>query len=429
MVTPFKRRAYRHRLPPSSVEDPMLEAWSILSHPHTGLSTSLTKIHTDRPDILNGNQRYQETKNVTLIGAGVDLGLGVTKILVGKLAYSQALIADGIHSISDLMTDFLVIWAAKEATRGPDAGHPYGHQRIETVATITLGLLLAGVAIAIGLNAISGVIKQEPLHTPTFWALVVAAVSVLSKEAIYQYTMRVADRLQSNLLRSNAWHSRSDALSSIVVVIGVGGSMLGLIYLDAVAAVVVALMIIYIALKMIWQGVRELIDTGIDEEELSSIRQTAMQIEGVADLHDIRTRRMGSDIFLDGHVLVNPKLSVSEGHRIGDAVYAGLKARFENVVDITIHIDAEDDEQYQKSSHLPLRAELTSRLSGYWQDISESNSITRIVLHYLNGRIQVEVWMPLDRLDTIENANRIKQKLREACIKDKQIESVEVLFQ
>lgn len=384
--------------------------------------------HPDRPKNSHGYQRYRETKKVTLIGAAVDLGLGITKIIVGKLAYSQSLIADGIHSISDLATDFLVIWAAKEATREPDANHPYGHQRIETVATITLGLLLVAVAAAIGLNAISGLIKQIPIQTPTYWALIVATLSVLSKEAIYQYTMRVADRLQSNLLRSNAWHSRSDALSSIVVIIGVGGSMLGLLYLDAVAAVVVALMIIYIALKMIWHGVRELIDTGVDEERLAAIRQTALQVDGVSDLHDIRTRRMGSDIYLDGHVLVDPRLSVSEGHRIGDEVYATLRAKFENLADITIHIDAEDDAQYQKSSHLPLRPELTSRLNSYWQDIPESHSIDRTVLHYLNGRVRVEVWMPFTQLQTADDSSRIKQQLWEACRQDQQIESVEVLF-
>ena len=374
------------------------------------------------------SQRYLETKKATLVGAAVDLGLGVTKIVVGKLAYSQALIADGVHSLSDLATDALVVWAAKEAHRAPDADHPYGHQRIETVATISLGLLLAVVAVAIGFNAISGVINQEPLHTPTFWALVVAALSVLSKEAIYQYTMRVADRIQSDLLRSNAWHSRSDALSSIVVIIGVGGSMLGLIYLDAIAAVIVALMIVYVALKMIWQGVTELIDTGIDADQLSAIRDTALQVEGVTDIHDLRTRRMGSDIFLDGHVLVDPKLSVSEGHRIGDAVYDGLKANFENLADVTIHIDAEDDEKYQESSHLPLRSEMTSRLKNYWKDIPESENISRIVFHYLDGQLQIEVWLPMDKFKTLDDGNEIKRALREACSHDKQIGSIEVLF-
>ena len=375
------------------------------------------------------SERYRETKRATLIGAAVDLGLGVTKIVVGKLAFSQSLIADGVHSLSDLVTDALVVWAAKEAHREPDADHPYGHQRIETVATISLGLLLAIVAVAIGFNAISGVIRQEPLHTPTFWSFAVAAVSVLSKETIYQYTMRVADRIQSDLLRSNAWHSRSDALSSIVVIIGVGGSMLGLIYLDAIAAVIVALMIVYVALKMIWQGVTELIDTGIGADQLSAIRNAALQIEGVTDIHDLRTRRMGSDIFLDGHVLVDPRLSVSEGHRIGDAVHAGLKRNFENLADITIHIDAEDDEKYQKSSHLPLRPELTSRLKKYWQDIPESENISRIVLHYLDGQLQVEVWIPMEQLETLDDGGRIKRALREACKHDKQIESVVVVFQ
>jgi cation diffusion facilitator family transporter len=380
------------------------------------------------PPDAGGHHRYREMKRITLIGAAVDLALGVAKIIVGKLAYSQSLIADGFHSLSDLVTDALVIWAAKEANREPDAAHPYGHQRIETVATITLGLLLTGVGAAIGINGIYDVINREALHTPTFWALIVAAASVLGKEAIYQYTMRVANRIQSDLLRSNAWHSRSDALSSIVVIIGVGGSMLGLTYLDAIAAVLVALMIVYVGWKMVWQGVRELIDTGVDPDKLSAIRETARRVEGVTDIHDLRTRRMGSDVYLDGHVLVSPKLSVSEGHRIGDAVYSSLRAEFENLTDITIHIDAEDDETYHKSSQLPLRSALTSRLREYWRDIPESSAVTNIVLHYLNGRLHVEVWLPLDRFGSLERARTVKNELLESCAEDADIGSMDILF-
>lgn len=367
-------------------------------------------------------------KKVTLIGSVVDLALGVAKIIVGMLAYSQSLIADGVHSLSDLVTDFLVIWAAREANREPDADHPYGHQRIETVATITLGLLLGGVAVAIAAGAIDTVVNRRVMHTPTFWALVVAAISVVSKEAVYQYTMKAARRLQSDLLRSNAWHSRSDAWSSVVVIIGVGGSMLGLVYLDAVAAVVVALMIIYIGGKMVWQGVKELIDTGVDPEQLAAIRRAARRIEGVHDIHDLRTRRMGSDVYLDGHVLVEPRVSVSEGHRIGDAVYSGLKSGFENLADITIHVDAEDDESFHRSSHLPLRGELTARLQEYWRDIPEASDISNIVLHYLNGRLEVELWLPLERCRNLEHGREIRRRLMDACSDDPDIGSIVVLF-
>lgn len=381
------------------------------------------------PTSVNDNDmRYREMRKVTLLGSVLDLALGIVKIVVGKLAFSQALIADGVHSLSDLVTDFLVIWAAKEANREPDADHPYGHQRIETVATIMLSLLLLGVAVAIGFNAVGGIFSDEVPETPTFWALVVAAISVVSKEAIYQYTVRAADRIGSELLRSNAWHSRTDALSSIVVIIGIGGSMAGFVYLDAVAALVVALIIMYIALKMIWLGVRELIDTGVDPQQLAAIRQSAMRIEGVSDIHDLRTRRMGSDVYLDGHVLVDPKLSVSEGHRIGDAVHASLKAEYTNLSDMTIHVDAEDDENYHYSSRLPLRRELISRLQGHWKEVPEAGTIDRIVLHYLSGQVQVEVWLPLDQFETTENAHDVAHALKAACADDEQIAQLEVLF-
>jgi cation diffusion facilitator family transporter len=381
-----------------------------------------------QPPHSPGIQRYRETKRITLIGGALDLGLGILKLAVGKLAFSQSLIADGVHSLSDLVTDILVIWAAKEASREPDADHPYGHQRIETVATIVLGLLLVMVAGAIGLTAVEGLIAGEQQPTPTFWALIAAAVSVLSKEFIYRWTMRVADRIQSTLLRSNAWHSRSDALSSIIVIIGVGGSMIGITSLDAIAAVIVALMIVYIAAVMVWQGTRELIDTGVDAAQLAAIGEAAKNIEGVTDIHHLRTRRMGSDVFLDGHVLVSSKLSVSEGHHIGEAVYKSLKSGFENIADITIHIDAEDDETYQKSSHLPLRSELIARLRQYWRNIPESDMITRIVLHYINGRVLVEAWLPLDQFHTLDQARDIDHKLCSACGDDEQIEKVDILF-
>ena len=383
---------------------------------------------TSAPAHSTGTQRYRETRRITLIGGALDLVLGILKITVGKLSFSQSLVADGVHSLSDLVTDVLVIWAAKQASREPDADHPYGHQRIETVATIVLGLLLVSVAGAIGINAVEGLIGGEKQPTPTFWALIVAAISVLSKEIIYRWTMRVADRIKSALLRSNAWHSRSDALSSIIVIIGVGGSMVGITSLDAIAAVIVALMIVYIAAVMVWQGVRELIDTGVDAGQFKAIGETAKRIEGVSDIHGLRTRRMGSDVFLDGHVLVDSKLSVSEGHHIGEAVHSSLKSGFENIADITIHIDAEDDEAYQKSSHLPLRSELIARLRQYWRNIPESDTIDRIVLHYINGRIVVEAWLPADQFQTLDQARNSGCKLRSACEDDEQIEHVEILF-
>jgi len=372
-------------------------------------------------------QRYHATRRVTVIGGVLDLVLGVLKIVFGVIASSQALLADGVHSISDLATDFMVIWAAREASREPDEHHPYGHQRIETLATIVLGAALAVVAVSIAWDAARSALAGETAM-PGMAALLVAGFSVVSKEAIFRYTMHVAEKLDSELLRSNAWHSRSDALSSIVVIIGVAGTMVGYGYFDALAAVVVAAMILWVSGQMVWRGAADLIDTGVQPDKAREIERTVRDVNGVRDAHDLRTRRMGNEIYLDGHVLVDPKVSVSEGHRIGEAVRRRLRSEFQEITDITIHIDAEDDESYQRSAHLPLRKDAEALLDEYWSQFPEAALIKRKTLHYLDGKLHVELHLPLDGFSGIEEASQTAQKLRQAVAGDPRIAMVEVLF-
>jgi len=185
---------------------------------------------TESTEATPAVQRYHEVRKVTLVGSVVDLLLGVVKILVGWAAHSQALVADGVHSLSDLATDFIVLYAAKHSHREADEDHPYGHGRIETLATVGLGIALILVGLGIGLDAVERMNQPDRLLDPGIAALVIAIVSVISKEVIYQYTRSAAKRLRSNMLLANAWHSRSDAISSIVVVIGIGGAMMGHAY-------------------------------------------------------------------------------------------------------------------------------------------------------------------------------------------------------
>lgn len=373
------------------------------------------------------DQRYFATRRVTIIGGILDLVLGILKLIIGYIASSQALIADGVHSLSDLATDFMVIWAAREASRAPDADHPYGHQRIETLATIVLGLALAAVAVSIAWNAAQTAVGGE-VPTPGLAALVVAGFSVLSKEAIFRYTMHVASQLNSELLRGNAWHSRSDALSSIVVIIGVTGTIVGYTYFDAMAAIVVAAMIVWVGGKMAFGGMRQLIDTGVEPGKVREIETTVRNVDGVRDAHDLRTRRMGNEVYLDGHVMVDPKLSVSEGHRIGEAVRHRLRNQYPDITDITIHIDAEDDEAYQRSTHLPLRREADALLDEYWAQLPEARLITRRIYHYLDGKLHVEVHLPLESFSGVEQAGDAAKRLRQAAAGDPRLAQVEVLF-
>ena len=342
------------------------------------------------------SERYRATRNVTLVGSALDLALGIAKIIIGYLAHSQALIADGIHSLSDLGTDFMVLWAARHAHRKPDRDHPYGHGRIETVATVALGMILVAVAAGIAWESLHRLFEPDLLLQPGPLALTVAAISVLSKEWIYHYTMRVAKRLNSNLLKANAWHSRSDAISSIVVVIGIIGVMLGYPFLDAVAAVVVALLIARIGWDLSWSSLRELIDTALDAEEVRRIRDSILAVDGVRTLHMLRTRRSGGMAFVDVHLLVDPQVSVSEGHQIGERVRHTLLADSSDVGDVTVHIDPEDDERNSPCDHLPLREEMLATLEGAWAGQPLAERVRGVTLHYLNGKVHLDLTLPLD---------------------------------
>ncbi len=340
-------------------------------------------------------ERYREVVKVTLIGSVVDLLLGVSKIVVGFISHSTALIADGIHSLSDLVTDVIVIYAAKHSHQEADEEHPYGHGRIETVATVGLGLALIVISIGICYDAIDRLFHPEELWIPGMWALVVASISIVSKEIIYHYSMHIAKKYRSNMLKANAWHSRTDAISSVIVVVGVAGAMAGLDYLDAVAAVGVAFMIAKIGWDFAWHSLRELIDTGLEPERVEEIRNSILNVDGVKTLHILRTRLMGGDALVDVHIQVDPQVSVSEGHQISETVRQLLIKQYDEVSDVMVHIDPEDDEQQTPTAGLPLREALLAKLETAWADIDASSQIEDITLHYLEGKIDVELLLPL----------------------------------
>ncbi|NIR29734.1 MAG: cation transporter [Gammaproteobacteria bacterium] len=372
--------------------------------------------------------RYREARRVTLVGAVLDFVLGVTKLVVGWLAQSQALIADGIHSLSDLATDMVVLVAAKHANREADADHPYGHGRIETLATIALGAALILASIGIAWDAIRRLFHPELLLQPGPWALVVAALSVISKEWIYRYTLRVARRLRSDMLRANAWHSRSDAVSSVVVIIGVSGAMAGLFYIDAVAAVVVAAMIAKIGWDFAWRSARELIDTGLEPVEVERIRKHIMAVDGVHDMHLLRTRRMGRDALVDVHIQVSPHLSVSEGHQISEAVRSRLIETIDDVTDVMVHIDPEDDANMARTLELPLRHEVEGRLRRCWEGIDGAGEIQHVYLHYLDGRVHADVVLPVTLARGREETQSLEAAFRDAVRDEPDVGEVRLFY-
>lgn len=363
-----------------------------------------------------------------VVGAVVNLVLSAVKIAAGVLGQSQALIADGIHSVSDLLSDVLVWFAGRHTAQSPDRDHPYGHGRYETVATLVLGGLLALVAIGIGWDATHRLFMPEDLLRPAPMTLYAALASILIKEWLYWWTLAYAHRVQSRMLRANAWHHRSDAISSVVVLVGVAGTMAGLPYLDAVAAVLVAVMIAHIAWELGWEAIQELVDTGLDAERLAAVRQTILSVGGVRDVHMLRTRRLGGFASADVHVLVDPRVSVSEGHMISVLVERRLKQQIDELTDVTVHIDPEDDEA-APCGELPLRAAAMVRLSRLWDGIPQAGLRHHTVLHYLNGKIDVEAYFPLDVCGgDAARARGLRERLQAAVHQDPEFNRVSVFF-
>jgi len=360
------------------------------------------------PMEITSEQRKQETNRITLWGVAVNLMLSVIKITGGLLGQSQALLADGIHSVSDLVSDAMVLLAVKHAGEDADEDHPYGHARYETLATVALGILLMGVAIGIAYDAVLRLESPEEIHVPALYTLIIAAISILSNEGLYHATRAVAKKIRSPLLEANAWHHRSDAVSSIVVLVGIGATYLGYPMLDAVAAILVALMIAKIGMDLSRQSLQELVDTALEPEMVEQIKQTILNIDDVRELHLLRSRRMGHNALVDVHIQVSPKLSVSEGHHISESVEKALIGKFDEINDVTVHIDPEDDETAASCKDLPLRSELLLALNHEWSKHETLKNIDDVTLHYLNGRICVEAGLPFKYIKHLEDAEKLK---------------------
>jgi len=348
----------------------------------------------------NYSENMKTARRVTLVGMAVDFLLGVGKIIIGLLASSQAVVADGIHSLSDVITDIFVLIVTRIANSKPDREHPYGHARFETLGTVLLGLVLLLVAAALAYDNISLAIQGAGDATPGWAALVITLASIISKEWLFHYTRKAGEKIRSNLLIANAWHSRTDMFSSLVVLIGVAGAMLGISWLDAVAAVIVALIIGKIGLSLILGSLRELVDTGLSVEETDAIKQEIVSMEGVRSAHNLRTRQMGADIFLDVHIRVGPTISVSEGHQIGEWVTKRLLQRFQSIKDLTYHIDAEDDRDIEIDASeplLPLRSSVIAELERHWPHLAAmAQDDKHFTLHYLNDKIDIDIFIASD---------------------------------
>ncbi|MGZ8135985.1 MAG: cation diffusion facilitator family transporter [Methylococcaceae bacterium] len=377
-------------------------------------------------EVLDAGRLDKLKARASLVGAAMNVFQTVIKIGFGILGQSAALIADGIHSLSDLLSDFLVIIAVKLGSREADSDHPYGHRRFETIATVILGVSLIAIGGAIAWSVMSRMANPEHLPTPNLISLSIAAVSILANEWLYHYTKRIAKTTRSKLLLANAWHQRSDAISSVVVLFGIGAVMLGYPLADAIAAIVVALMVAKIGLNLVFDSIKELVDTSLPPGLIKEIRATIMGIDGVEGIHLLRTRHMGEDAFIDAHIVVDPRITVSEGHSIGDTVRDELISRFDDVMDVLVHVDPEDDEGLFEHSKPLARRDVQVLLDRYFADAKSSIEDFRI--HYLDGQIEVEVILPFAVSEQPQRLALLKKQCALMKTRVKKIDNVFLFF-
>lgn len=361
-------------------------------------------------------ERGKINMRVTVVGAVLNFFLVLLKFLVGFFGHSQALIADAVHSLSDLLSDFGLIVALRISRQAPDEDHPYGHERFETIAALAIGLILAANGAWISIHS-GQRLYQGAVVTPEAYTLIAAALAILLKEGLYHYTMRAARVTQSAALRANAWDHRSDAISSVLVFLGIGGSLLGFPYLDAIVAIIVGVIVLRFGLTTTWEALQELVDRGLNPDDLAQIRHIIAQVEGVQDLHLLKTRRMGHQILAEAHIQVAPYLSVSEGHQIAERTRRALLKQMPDIGEVTIHIDPENDEE--GAPLLPGRREIEQRIHNAL-DSAGLPLPTTVTLHYHAGRLEVELRYPFpgqiqtDALHQLEI--RIQDALRRAGI-------------
>ena len=283
-------------------------------------------------------ERIAAASRSTWVSVFVNLILTIAQVVVGVLAKSQGLIADGIHSLSDLVADFVVLLASHQSKKDADADHPYGHQRFETAASLVLGLLLLAVGVGMLWSAARKLEAPETVATVHIVALWVAGGALIAKELLFRYMLSVAKRVKSSMLVANAWHARSDAASSLVVGIGIIGNLAGYPILDPIAALIVGFMVTRMGWGFSWDALHDLMDRAVDEQEVQAIRATLLETPGVSGVHDVRTRKMGDMIVVDAHIEVDATISVEAGHDIAVVARQRVMQRH-RVLNLMTHVD------------------------------------------------------------------------------------------
>lgn len=293
--------------------------------------------------------RQKQIRSITLWGALANVFLIIIKLIVGVAIRSSALIADGVHSVSDLATDFVVLIGTKLSHRPPDETHPYGHSRLETISCQIIALVLLVAGLGFIWSAASSIFKGKTNY-PGILVLIVAVICVITKEILFFLTRKVSRITQSPVLYANAWHHRSDSFSSLAVLVGGVVGLLGWGYADHAATIVVGVMITAVGGKILYEGLIELSEHSADQESIQVIQNVLSERRDVFHWHDLRTRKMGAELFVDVHILVDPELSVLESHNISMKIEEEIKKRLSRPVNTLIHVEPHVEEMHRGES-------------------------------------------------------------------------------
>lgn len=363
---------------------------------------------------------------VIVVGAVANLVLAALKIAAGIVGRSTAMVADGIHSLSDLLTDGVVLFAHKIGQLPADENHPYGHGRAETLGATLVGAVIMVAGLGLGYGSWE-IISTDTFRTPTWPALAAAVISIAVKEILFRYTRTAGETIKSPSLVANAWHHRSDAFSSIAALVGIGGAMAGYPIMDPAAAIVVAVMILKVGYNIAFMGLSDLMDTALSEEENRRIETMINGMPGVVQTHNLRTRRIGGEVLMDVHILVDPEVSVTEGHHIAEKVRRELIRAMDNVQDILVHVDTEDDRAFD-SIYWANRNYLEKQVDPIIDATKGIRGRTQLRVHYHGGQTTLEVFVIVSDRISSEQTGATVRKLKEHLQTIEHVDKVRVFI-
>ena len=351
-----------------------------------------------------------------VVGIIANILLSLFKFAGGILGNSVALVADAIHSLSDLVTDVIVLLTHRIGKIPQDEDHPYGHGRAETIGSTIIGLLIIATGIGV-IHETWEAMGEAPGKAPGLLAATAALFSILINEGLFHYTRRVGEATQSPSLIANAWHHRSDAISSIAALIGIVGASQGFPFMDPLAGAIVGIMIVKVGIDITREGTRDLMDTALSDEHTEKIHSILKEIPEILHFHDLRTRVIGGEFLIDVHILVDSEMTVTEGHRVAEIARRNLIKAFDNIQDVLVHVDGEHDAEVE-GIYPVTRKELMDIARPLISELKGNISQPEIRVHHIKGKNIVDVFLKIDSSRNMEDSRtlvaNVKSKLETA---------------